>query len=323
MGEDRAASEPSRPLQLERRLRQVALVAALAVIAYLGLAVLSDASAIRDGLQRLGLWQWLALLGLSLLNYALRFLRWHSYLRALGARIGPWHDLLIYVAGFAFTVTPGKAGEAVRSVYLKTAGVPWSPGLAALAVERVLDLTAMVMLAALALRIFADQMLPALLLAVGVAGMLVVVTRPGMARWLLAWLPERGRWMRLKGGALAVLEHARLLLAPKRLLGGLGLGVLAWGAEAWGFYLLLGWLGVDAQLLQAMGIYALGMLAGALSFLPGGLGGAEAAMVALLVAGGTVFGTAVLATVVCRAVTLWFAVVLGIGAVLLLGRRRD
>ena len=63
------------------------------------------------------------------------------------------------------------------------------------------------------------------------------------------------------------------------------------------------------------------MLSGALSFLPGGLGGAEAAMIALLVAGGTVVGTAVLATLICRAVTLWFAVVLGIGAVLIMGRR--
>jgi uncharacterized membrane protein YbhN (UPF0104 family) len=44
-------------------------------------------------------------------------------------------------------------------------------------------------------------------------------------------------------------------------------------------------------------------------------------MIALLVAGGTVLGTAVLATLICRAVTLWFAVVLGIGAVVVLGRR--
>jgi len=127
-GEEGATAVQPRLVHLERRLRQVALVAALAVIAYLGLAVLSDAATIRDGLHRLGPGQWLALLGLSLLNYALRFLRWHGYLLALGARVGIGRDLLIYVAGFAFTVTPGKAGEAVRSLYLRSAGVPWSPG---------------------------------------------------------------------------------------------------------------------------------------------------------------------------------------------------
>ncbi len=304
-------------------MRQVALVAALAVVGYFALALLGDAEAIRDGLQKLGPLQWLSLLGLSLINYALRFLRWHGYLRALGACIGLRRNLLIYMAGFAFTVTPGKAGEAVRSVYLKSAGVPWSTGLAALAVERVLDLTAVVMLAALALQPFADQAVPAMLVIIGATVLLVVITRPGMARRLLAWLPARGRGQQIKDGTLAVMENAHLLLAPKRLLGGLALGLLAWGAEAWGLYLLLIWLDVDIAALQAMGIYAIGMLAGALSFLPGGLGGAEAAMVALLAAGGASLGAAVLATVICRAVTLWFAVVLGLIAVIVLGREGD
>lgn len=321
MARDPDAQDPAPDPRLQRRLRQVALVAALAVLAYLGLAVLGDGDLMRDGLQRLGPGQWLALLGLSLGNYGLRFLRWHTYLRALGARVTLGRDLLIYVAGFAFTVTPGKAGEAVRSFYLRGVGVPWSPGLAALAVERVLDLTVILMLAALALRVFADQAVPALLLVGLVAGLLVGLTRPRVARALLGRLPRSGRWGRLARGTTAILDDARLLLAPRRLLVGLGLGLLAWAAEAWGFYLLLQWLGVAAAPGHAMGIYAVGMLSGALSFLPGGLGGAEAAMIALLVAGGAVFGTAVLATVICRAVTLWFAVVLGIGAVLLMGRR--
>ena len=321
MARDPDAQDPARDLRLQRRLRQVALVAALAVLAYLGLAVLGDGDLMRDGLQRLGPGQWLTLLGLSLINYGLRFLRWHAYLRALGARVTLGRDLLIYVAGFAFTVTPGKAGEAVRSFYLRGVGVPWSPGLAALAVERVLDLTVILMLAALALRVFADQALPALLLVGLVAGLRVGVARPRLARGLLGRLLRGGRWGRLARGTTAILDDARLLLAPRRLLVGLGMGLLAWGAEAWGFYLLLQWLGVAAPPGHAMGIYAVGMLSGALSFLPGGLGGAEAAMIALLVAGGAVFGTAVLATVICRAVTLWFAVVLGIGAVLLMGRR--
>ncbi|WP_295543434.1 lysylphosphatidylglycerol synthase transmembrane domain-containing protein [uncultured Thiohalocapsa sp.] len=233
----------------------------------------------------------------------------------------PLEKVLIYLAGFAFTVTPGKAGEAVRSVYLKSAGVPWSPGLAALAVERVLDLAAVVMLAALALQIFADRTVPALIVIVIVAGLLLMLTRPRIARRLLAWSPKRGRWLQIRNATLSLLDNARLLLAPKRLLGGLLIGLVAWGAEAWGLYLLLVWLDVDMGALQAMGIYAISMLAGALSFLPGGLGGAEAAMVALLAAGGgATFGTAVLATVICRAVTLWFAVILGLVAVFILGR---
>ena len=54
------------------------------------------------------------------------------------------------------------------------------------------------------------------------------------------------------------------------------------------------------------------MLAGALSFLPGGLGSAEAVMVSLLTMNDMLLADAVAATVFTRLVTLWFAVILGI-----------
>jgi uncharacterized protein (TIRG00374 family) len=52
-------------------------------------------------------------------------------------------------------------------------------------------------------------------------------------------------------------------------------------------------------------------LAGALSFLPGGLGGAEAVMGVMLVAFGADGAAAVAITLLCRIATLWFAVALG------------
>jgi uncharacterized protein (TIRG00374 family) len=58
------------------------------------------------------------------------------------------------------------------------------------------------------------------------------------------------------------------------------------------------------------------MLAGALSFMPGGLGGSEAAMVLLLRMLRVPLSIAVAATLLIRAATLWFAVLLGIIALL-------
>ena len=66
------------------------------------------------------------------------------------------------------------------------------------------------------------------------------------------------------------------------LLLGLGIGLLAWGAEALALWLLLRALGHAVPLPSAIAVYALAMLAGALSFLPGGLGGSEATMIGLL-----------------------------------------
>ena len=51
------------------------------------------------------------LLALSLVNYAMRGLRWLIFSRALHLGVPPGANLLYYVAGFAMTPTPGKAGR--------------------------------------------------------------------------------------------------------------------------------------------------------------------------------------------------------------------
>ncbi len=56
------------------------------------------------------------------------------------------------------------------------------------------------------------------------------------------------------------------------------------------------------------------MLAGAISSLPGGLGGSEATMIALLSLCGVPLPIAISATVLIRLATLWFAVLLGVAA---------
>ncbi len=54
------------------------------------------------------------------------------------------------------------------------------------------------------------------------------------------------------------------------------------------------------------------MLAGAVSMLPGGLGGAEATLIALLCLWGLTLSTAVAATLLINVATLWLAVLLGV-----------
>jgi uncharacterized protein (TIRG00374 family) len=97
------------------------------------------------------------------------------------------------------------------------------------------------------------------------------------------------------------------------------LSLLAWGLEALAFYWILQAMGADVRLTLAIFIYAVAMLAGALSFMPGGLGSAEAVMLALLVSGGVGLADAIAATVLLRLVTLWLAV--GVGMLALLWKR--
>ncbi len=260
----------------------------------------------------------LSLLLLSLVNYGLRFGRWQHYLTLFGHRV-PWRpSLRIYLSGFALTTTPGKAGEALRCLLLQPRGVSYPHSLAALLAERLGDLLAVLLLAGLGLASYPQGRPVVLVMALLLVGALLFIQR---RRWLEAlerWLRRRfsGRLGSLLAGLIETMLHsARLFTLP--LLGySAVLGLVAWGAEGLAFYYLTHALGLQLDLSSALFIYAFSMLVGAVSFLPGGLGGAELTMVALLALHGMPDGAAVAATVLIRLTTLWFAVVLGLFALL-------
>ena len=93
------------------------------------------------------------------------------------------------------------------------------------------------------------------------------------------------------------------------------LAILAWGAEGLGFALVVGFYAPEASWLAGVFNYALGSLAGGLAMLPGGLVATEGVLTALLGAQGLEASAAASATIIVRAATLWFAVLLGLAAI--------
>ena len=81
--------------------------------------------------------------------------------------------------------------------------------------------------------------------------------------------------------------------------------------ECFALYILLIELGANVTMQQAIFVFTFSMLVGAISMLPGGLGSTEATMFALLTIAGVEADTALAATAIIRATTLWFAVLLG------------
>jgi uncharacterized membrane protein YbhN (UPF0104 family) len=255
----------------------------------------------------------LALL-LSLLNYALRIIRWRFYLSHLGHGVGVGFAALTYAAGFAYTLVPGKVGEMVRARYYTPLGVPFTTVTAAFLAERLMDLLAMTALACLLLT--TNHRYPPALLGAAAA---LAITLAVLA--LLPW-PAIARSRSALAGIAAALAATRTLLRPAVLVFGFGVGLIAWGLEGAG----LGLLGsmfpaAGLSLMTAVGVYGIAVLIGGLSFLPGGLGSTEAVMTALLVAHGLTVSQALLLTLLCRLVTLWFAVALGWCAVFVLRPR--
>jgi uncharacterized protein (TIRG00374 family) len=298
-----------------RSKRQTLVATALVLaLAYVATAVLTDADRLLAALRQLG---WLgcgAVLALSAVNYLARFHRWQSFVSRLGRDLPLGRHLLYYLSGFAFTVSPAKAGEAVRSVYMRTHGVTYGESIAAFFVERLLDLFAIIILATLIVLdhpAYRTLVIAAFLVLVGV---LVCVCQASLPL-LLQRLSERrsGRPAQLLNALANLFRSSRILLHPRPLFSGLLLGLIAWGAEGIGFYILCQGLQIDGTVVTFVGIYALAVLAGSAAFfLPAGIGGMEIVMTTLLVERGATLRVAIIATLLCRLATLWFAVIIGI-----------
>lgn len=301
-----------------RQLRALVWSVVLATLGYLAFSLWGGWREVIDAASRVGIAGLSIALGLSLVNYGLRFVRWQYYLAVLGHAI-PWRDSLrIYVLGFALTTTPGKAGEMLRSVFLARFRIPYTKSIAAFFSERLADL-----LSVLALTLFGVATYPAgrpvfyFLLVIAVMVLLVLHSRRLLD--MVRRLVERflhGRLKQLAGNLIDIVLHSRRLYRWAPLGWSLFLGLVAWAAEAYAFHLMTGWMGLELSWQVTFFVYAFSMIVGAISFLPGGLGGAELTMVTLLMLNGVAAPEAVALTVLIRVTTLWFAVLLGVAALI-------
>lgn len=294
------------------RFRAVVWSTVLSAAGYLLFSMLSGWREVLSAILEVGLYGVAALLSLSLTNYVLRFARWQLYLQSLGHRVQARLSLSIYVAGFALTTTPGKAGEMFRGVLLKRRGIPYPDTFAAFLSERLSDLVAVVLLTLLGLFVYPDARPLIYIGAFLCAGLLFFLSsKPAlsMLQRTRSGAPQRPR---IFGHLFDMLSQAQRCHRKSVFLIATLLSLAGWAAEALGLYLILNWINADISLAFAMFVFAISMLAGALTLTPGGLGSTEGVMAGLLIWNGVIASDAVAATLLIRAATLWFAVVLGL-----------
>jgi len=297
-----------------RRLMRWLVVAAIlsAVVATL-LVLVSDASAVADALGRLNPLTVVLMLVLALVGFILRGLRWGRLMRLMGHPVSALDALYLHVAGQTMSVTPGRAGEVLKPwLSREVAGMPMSRGIPLLFAERVADLIAVFLLALGGLSALGGTTW------VLVAGTAVVVAGTALAgsAWfhsLALRLVRKQEWARKhEASAQAISDTLGRALHWRVLVWSVAVSVLAWGLEGVGFALCLHELGFTTLALPAeVSVYGVATIAGAFSFLPGGIGLTEASMAGILVAAGMAASSASAATLVTRLATLWWSVALG------------
>ena len=261
------------------------------------------------------MWLIPACLVVVFIGYSFRFFRWHWYLVHMGHPIPMISSFRIYFASLALSASPGRVGESIKSLLLKRRhDTPVSHTLAGLLCERFTDLLAVMLL--ISLGAFSGIQAKWAIITVAIIQLCIILLMrhpEWLKRSMLA--PVR-KWPRVNHLIIwfeFMIDRISMLLSSGILVGSVFLAVMSWVLEGIALYWLFQYLGVDSiTLLQAIMILAASDLIGAISFMPGGIGGAEVTLISLSILYGAGQTEAVAATFLIRFITLWFGVGLGI-----------
>ena len=295
-------------------IRSVLIFAVAGVVLYGGATLASDYKAVIGSILEFPVGLLGLVIGLVFVGWLLRGWRFHYYLVQSGQTVPLTYAIIAFLAGFALTGTPGKLGEAVKGVFLKQDyAVSVTRVVGILVVERLMDLWGVLLIGSFSLLLFsAWRSLFLLCAAIVVVGGIFLcmerVYRPILERLakvhFLSWIANR---------ILVTLLTGRDLMTPKIFFVGLLVSSIAWGLESFSLFLILRGFDLPSTLLQANFVYCFSTLVGALSMLPGGIGGTEAGMIGLLSFMGISYADGLPAVILVRLCTLWMAVLVGVG----------
>ncbi|MCB9675024.1 MAG: flippase-like domain-containing protein [Alphaproteobacteria bacterium] len=308
----------ARPDALQSFRKWVAIAIALSALGFIGYGLYKD---LPGTLEQLASFRWSFYLGvllLTLVNYGLRYGKWHFLLYRLGVRIPHSANLPLFLCGLAMVISPAKAGEVVKPYLVKViTGTPMQRTIPALVAERVTDGIAVVALATLGVTTFAPDRIDVVLFACAVLGSGFAVL---LSKRLSLVIIGVMRKLPVVGRVGDKLEEAymamRECLSPVPLVITVAMSLAAWWAECLGLYLVYMGLGAHTSIEVSTFLYAFATTAG--GFSPGGLGVTDLVLgeLGLALIPTLTEGQAVAASLLIRIATLWFGVVLGALALL-------
>lgn len=280
----------------------------------------------RDLAAQLAQFRWLGImpliLALSLVNYAVRFGKWTYYLRLSRLTVPVLDSLLIFLASLSMTVTPGKVGELLKAQLIKhRTGISRARTGPIVIAERLTDLIAILLLAGVGMLAFDLDRRVIVVVALLPLGLLFAVACRPFALWCIH-TADKLPVTRGKGGKLRdAYASIQMLVAPAPLVLMTLVSVLSWACECLGLYLAVIGFHCGVSVLAATAAYAFGTVAGIVT--PGGIGPADVSIPLILQANMPPGSEPVAlgASFIIRLATLWFAVAVGVVALLVFARR--
>jgi uncharacterized protein (TIRG00374 family) len=307
---------------IEQIKKRILISLVIAGALYLAFTIYADFNNLSKVLSVFSWWLLPIILILSFLNYISRFLKWDYYLSILKVNISRLDSFSIFMSGLIMSITPGKMGELLKAYLVKQiSGTPISRTAPIIFAERITDFISLVIIGLVGAYVYDYGR--GVVVGVGLFFLIVVVviSNKNIAIPIINQFEKIKFLRKYLINIHAAYESAYWLLKPLPLFFMTMLSFVSWSFECLGYHIILTNFDVNLSYLWASFSYAFATIVGAISMLPAGLGLTEGSLTYMLIQKSYSKEIAVASTFIIRAVTLWFAVLVGIISVSLYQKR--
>lgn len=248
-------------------------------------------------------------------SWLMLFLRWNALLKNSGIHIPLKENFLIYFAGFALSVSPGKSGELLKSILLKNKfNIKRTTSVSIIFVERFYDIVGAVIVTLVGIVYLGIEFIPAIIIAsILIAFILLAVYSKTSFNLLIKFI---NKFKFLKKFSLAIENSHEVIRESSTIKIGLissSLTIIYRLIEALAVYFILLGFGIDVVPYFALAAtYSASIILGAVTMIPGGLGVTEGSLAGLLSLQNIEIGTALVLSIVIRFFTTWYGVIVGL-----------
>lgn len=290
-------------------------------VVFLGLSIYANMSELLIAFSQYNWMMFPLVILLSFLNYITRFFKWEYYLGVLKIQVERKMSFLIFLSSFIMSVTPGKVGEVFKSYLLKEYnGTSISRSGPIVVAERISDFISLVLLSMIGALMYGYG--TELIIGIGLffVFIVIIISSKRLSYFIIGIFEKFKFFERFSHKIHTAYDSIYQMVQFKQLIITVFLSIFAWFFECMGFYLVLNGFGIEnfvnVSIFVATFIYGFATIAGAVTMLPGGLGATDASITGLLVLLQIPKNISVASTLLIRVATLWFAVIVGIVAVI-------
>ena len=294
-------------------IKKIISIIIIAIIVYAIFLLLSDIDKITDKIINFKSEFILIIVPLVMSSWVIIYLRWNILLKTINVNIPHSINFQIFLVGGALGITPGKIGELFKSQILKEKfDIPRKKTAPLFIVEKFLDLVG-----ALIVTLFGIWFFPELgyLAIFGLFILLIIfkilTSKKLFTKTLLFFSKFKflQKYLEPLSSSHEILNDT---LHNKNMILLSLLSITYWIVTGTAAFFVVQGFGIDTiDLLSMMSSYSSSLIAGALSFIPGGLGIAEGSLVGLFSLQNIDFSEAIVIVVLIRLFTLWFSTIAG------------